>query len=308
MKKTIYLLSLVSSLLLVGCKPNKSEGLGLNVAAPKGAPAIALYNHLGNTDEVEIGDATNIQSYFADQSNKDVVIAPTNVGIAAINNGSNFKLAATVTFGNFFLASTGMDEDEELNEGDKILAFQQNGIAGKLLAAVLDLDDYQMSWLADVSAVKSEILTNASNYDYVLLAEPVYTAVHNQNNAIVEYANIQTLYQEKYQNLSIMQASIFVSNSANNNTLKSFLNGIKEDIEALLADPSVLETATADLDSELVTGKIGGAVQLVKNLIKNNNRLGIGFMKAIDNKSAIDTFIGTLGLPATNEEIYFNFD
>ena len=123
------------------------------------------------------------------------------------------------------------------------------------------------------------------------------------------YANVQNDYKTKTNNLEITQASIFVKADANNATINSFLSMIKNDVTELMADPeTVLPAATSSLEAQVVTGKLGGQVALISKLLKNGNSIGLGYKEAKSNKSAIDAFIGTLGLPASNDSIYFEQD
>lgn len=60
------------------------------------------------SENVEINaDATNVLSYLSADSTKDIVIAPTNALVAKVMKDklTNFKIAANITFGNFYLAS-----------------------------------------------------------------------------------------------------------------------------------------------------------------------------------------------------------
>ena len=79
----------------------------LKIISPSGAPAFSLYN-MFKSENVEINaDANNVLTYLSASSNKDIVIAPTNALTAKIvkDGISNFKIAANITFGNFYLAS-----------------------------------------------------------------------------------------------------------------------------------------------------------------------------------------------------------
>ena len=43
---------------------------------------------------------------------KDVIVLPTNVGVKTIETAqAPYKLAATITFGNFYIASLGNDDN-----------------------------------------------------------------------------------------------------------------------------------------------------------------------------------------------------
>ncbi|MBO4668292.1 MAG: hypothetical protein J5666_09265, partial [Bacilli bacterium] len=251
--------------------------------------------------------ANNVIAYLTSASSKDIVVAPTNAGIQAIvNKGANFKVAAVITFGNFFVVSTGRDQDSEMNSGDKILAFQENGVAGllfKYLYGDLGLD---VTYLADVQAVRTEILTSETNkYDYVFLAQPVVNAILSQKSGYGIYTNSQMDYTRKTNGLSITQAAIFVNNNADQAKVDLFLKMIKKEIEELKEDPSILSLKTQDVSDEAFASKVAGTKTLITKLISNQNQIGIGFEYAYEYKESIDSFINTLGLNETNEEIYW---
>ena len=142
--------------------------------------------------------------------------------------------------------------------------------------------------------------------DYVFLAQPAVAGVMSQKESLKMYANVQNDYKAKTNNLEITQASIFIKNDADHDNAKLFLEDLDNDITRLLADPeNVLATATSSIEAEVVTGKLNGTVALVSKLLKNGNSLGLGFKYAKSNKAAIDAFIGTLGMPASSDSIYF---
>ena len=288
-------------------EPFSTSALPLKVACPSGAPAVSLFAHLGESN-VEINAAETVQGYMSDNANKDLVILPTNYGIKQIvTQNVNFKLAATVTFGNFFLLATGTDTDHTISDGDKVLAFQQNGVAGKLFAYVYDGIDLDVTYKGSAANVKDEVLAPSEpfDYDYVLLAQPVVKAVLGQKSEYSVYANIQEAYREKSGGKEITQASVFVKGTADPSEAKAALDIIKSDVEALLDDPSLVESQTASLENQFVAGKLGGTPQVIKSLLVDGNQLGIGYKDAYTNKDNIDAFIGTLGMGATSEEIYF---
>ena len=314
MKKfSLVLLMVFIMVVLVGCGKTNTvtestpATIELSVATPSGAPAIAFYSHLME-DNLEVNSvAQNVVAYLTSSTTKDVVVAPTNAGIQAIvNKGATFKLAAVITFGNFYIVSCGTDSDNTLNEGDKVLAFQETNVAGKLFQYVYGDKGLDVEYLSDLQAVKTKLLTQESEgYDYVLLAQPVVSAILGQKSNYSVYANVQDDYKAKTGGKSITQASIFVKDGLDKAKVNSFLSMIKNDIESLKNNPSVLIDKTNDVTDEAFAAKISGTKTLIKNLITNNNQIGIGFEYAYEYKASIDAFIATLGMSATNEEIYY---
>ena len=307
--KIISLLLTASTLSLAGCHSFSTNPLGLKVAAPAGSPAIALFAHIGE-DSVEINAAENVQGYMTDAADKDMVILPTNYGINAIvNKKVGFKIAATVTFGNFYLLSTGLDDNSELTAGDKVLAFQQNGVAGKLLNYVYGDRNLDITYLADAKSVKDAILTSQDfDYDYVLLAQPVVKVILEKKSSYSIFADLQSDYKIKTNGKEITQASIFVKNSADVELVQKALETIKSDINHMISNPQDLISQTSSLEQEKVSAKFTTTAETVKYLIENGNQLGVGYKDALSNKANIDSFLNALGMGETNEEIYFHFE
>ena len=310
MKKKL-ILTLLPLIALSACG-KATYKLDVKVASPAGSPAIALFKYLGDLDHLEVNtDANNVIAYFSSKDNtqrKDVILAPTNAGIAAINKGAEYKIAATVTFGNFFLISTGSDKDKVLNEGDKVLAFQENGVAGKLFTYLYGDKDLDVTFANTAADVKNTVLTDKSfDADYVLLAQPVVNAVISAKEGYSVFANLQADYKEKTGGKEITQASIFVRNDTNSKLIDSFLKNVKTDVEELLKNPETFLEAVKEMDDTVITGKVAAKKEAVVNLLKNGNALGLGYKAALENKASIDAFIQTLGLKESNEEIYYGY-
>ena len=100
----------------------------LSVVTPVGAPALAFYNYAKDANFETNSDASNIVPMMK-QGKKDIVVLPTNVGVKAIvNQNVDYKLAATITFGNLFVAETGLDNDHYMDKYDYIVLFQEGSV------------------------------------------------------------------------------------------------------------------------------------------------------------------------------------
>ena len=86
-----------------------------------------------------------------------MIVAPTHGGMGKlINEGANYTIAATITFGNMYIVSMGTDSDNELNAGDRVLYFQKNDLPGKVfdyLYGDLNLSTYDVAGAADTKNV-----------------------------------------------------------------------------------------------------------------------------------------------------------
>ena len=307
--KILSLLSLTA--FLVGC--NKTGGNNLSIVSPTGAPALAFYNYANSSNFETNSVPTNIVAMMA-AGQKDVVVLPTNAGMQTIlkNTASPYKIAATITFGNFYIASLGNDENNVMDAGDTILLFQQNNVPDKLFHYIygndLDAGVHYVSAVSDAAAaLTAGFFSDGENNivpNYVMVAEPVLTNVLSKKENVSVYADIQEKYREKSGNKEIFQASIFVNDGADKNKVNSFLSSLKEDIESAIADPNKLSDGMKKA-GDSAQDLFGVAPAMAENVLRKNNGMGLGFKYAKDNKEAIETFLTLFNINEVPESVYF---
>ena len=281
----------------------------LTIISPTGAPALGFYNLATSQNFETNADPTNIVKIM-NAGQKDVVVLPTNAGVQNIvKNNAPYKIAATITFGNFYVASLNNDSNDEMDPSDVILLFQQNNVPDKLFHYIYgnDLNNgiHYVNAVSDVSkAIKDGFFVDAETGqqmvpNYVLIAEPALSALSN----ITVYADIQKKYREKNNDLDIYQASIFIKNEVSKDQGDALLAKLKQDIEDAISDSNKLLEGMKKVESASTV--FGVAPQMAANVLKKNNGMGLGFKKAIENKTAIDQFLSLFNIGETNEEIYY---
>lgn len=316
MKKLLSILALAT--VLAGCNQSHTEPLDpydrstLSIICPTGAPALAFYRYSSYSNfETNSDPQTGILPQMI-AGQKDVVVLPTNAGMQAIlNKGANYQLAATITFGNFYLLSMGNDSNNQLDAEDKILLFQKGNVPDKIFHYVYgndyDANTYYVSAVSDAAAA-----ANAGSFvdsesgerlvpNYVLLAQPVLQTVLKNNTSYSVYANMQEKYQEKSSGLPLFQASVFIKKGVDNPG--AFLHSLEVDINDALKNGEVISEALADT-TELKT-MYGIQPSVAAGLTKNGNGMGLGFKLAKDNKQGIENFLKLFNIEGVNEEIYF---
>ena len=316
MKKNILPL-IIAGLALTGCRPSRQLVFcttGLSVVTPTGAPALAFYNYAGLTNFETNSNPANITAYMAAES-KDFVVLPTNAGVKSIiDNNLPYQLAATITFGNFYLVSLGNDDDDNgLDAGDTILLFQKNNVPDKIFHYVYGNDlNSGIHYVNAVSDAATAAMTGSfSDPDdgltytpnYVLLAEPVLTNVLSKKQNVSVYADIQAKYKEVSGDKEIYQASVFVRNAVSKEDKDTFLKCLKKDIEAAIADPTKMSEGM-NRDAAAAE-KFGVAPAMAEAVLKKNNGMGLGFKYARENKEAIETFLSLFNLRDIDEKIYY---
>lgn len=348
MKKLLPLIAL--TVLLAGCNPNSSSSVAsgvesnepssveptssessvssaatssvaptfdrtsLSIITPTGAPALAFYNYAESSNfETNSNPQTGIIPLMV-SGQKDVVVLPTNAGVQAIKNkNANYQLAATITFGNFYLVSMGNDTNNQLDAGDKILLFQQGNVPDKVFHYVYgetyDSNVYYVSAVSDAAAAaNSGSFVDATSGErivpnYVMLAEPVLTTVLSKKENVTIYADMQAKYAEKSNNLPLFQASVFIKKTVERSKAEAFLASLKADIESAIATPTLMSAGMNKVAEPQVL--FGVAPQMAENVLKKNNGMGLGFKNAKENKAAVNNFLQLFGIEGLNEEAYF---
>jgi hypothetical protein len=311
--KLKYLL-LSCFLLLASCNGNDSSKL--NIVCPTGAPSVAFYNYAKNNQFTTNGKPENIIAMMTQSSNKDIVVIDTVSGIQAINAGSPYKIASTITFGNFYIASTGNDENTIMDEGDSIILFGQ-GKTPDLLFHYLygDLFDSSIEYVGNVQDA-AKCLASGKNQitghsvDYVFIAQPaLYTVLNNQTALTYGkssvYVNIQEEYVVKSNNLPLMQASVFVKDGSDKSLVNDFLTSLEKDINDALINPNLVIDGMNAISDEEISLVYGINKNAAKYTLENGNTIGLGYKQAYSYKSAIDNYISLFGVGETNEEIYY---
>ena len=306
MKNKLILLSMVA--LLSGCSNNYEHNL--TIIAPTGAPSLAFYNFASDSNFATTNNPASLVADYMAPANKDVVVAPTNVGVQAIvKQNVQYKIAATLTFGNLYVAATGNDDDGVMDKDDYIVVFQKKAVPGlvfksvygeELINAAHDVGD--VSFAAQCLMSGKDVTSETKDaVDYVLIAEPAFTNVLSKKEAVKEYANLQTEYKTKF-GVEIFQASLFVKNGVDASAL---LSTLEKDVDEVIKNGDLFTEKLSGLSEEQAQTLFGVVPKMAANVTKNNNRMGLGYKKAKENKEGIDKFLSLFGIDATSEEIYY---
>lgn len=312
MKKILALLTVLFSLCACASKEEN-----IKIVCPSGAPSLAFYTEINN-ENFFTADASSILPELKGKGNSDIVVIDTINGIKALNAGSNYYLAANITFGNFYIAASGNDDNGVMDDGDYIVVFSQGATPDLLFhylyGTSLDSNLHYVQAVSDAAAclVKGinisdddRSIDEEAYVDYVMIAEPALSGALSQNENASIYTNVQELYKQKTNGLSMIQASVFVNKDFKGS--KEYLNNLENNINMLLDDPTLFNKAIVDngLSDEEVKDIFGLPNGKMASKVLSNNSIGLGYKNAYDNKEAIDSFIKIFGLEETDEAIYF---
>ncbi|HBD05941.1 MAG TPA: hypothetical protein DCY93_00830 [Firmicutes bacterium] len=266
-RKSILPLSLFTLLAASSCYVVK--GLTFNIAAPLGAPSLALLPYGDDLKHVDIVNQTStIKSAFLSDY-YDVLIFDTFTGVRLIQmQGAKFKLARVLTLGNLFIASTGNDEDETIDDSDFIAGFGEGMMPDLIFKNIhpkLSVDTYLGS-----AALASSLLCSGSSegksIDYVVLSEPfIYNVQYNKDCKTYGSVKVVEDLKESFITYSedkglklrgFPQAGLFISEKLENDKDKASL--IKNFFKTIDSEMRSLERsgAKASLEELLNYGSI----------------------------------------------------
>ena len=314
--KTITLLGIACvTFATTGCfqKP-VIEYSSLKVLAPTGAPAVAMsFLAYHSNLETTSNPAQGLIPMFKTNT-YDVIVAPTQGGLTQIvKQQANYKIAATITFGNFYIVATGKDDNNTLDAGDSILIFQENDIPGKVFNYIYKDAGLDVTAVAAVSDTKLVIENGGTlridestvkEFDYIYTAQPVVSAT---NSTI--FINVQDAFKAKSGGKTITQASIFVNNNADKEKVNMLLSDAENYINSVIEDPSVLKSSiefvgsTAEQQDKF--GVPGAMATKVTNL---NNGFSLGYKNALSIKDEIQSFVNLLtnnAIGELSEEVFY---
>ncbi len=311
MKKHILLLGLVAA--LVGCNKTSNASLrktDLKILSPTGAPAISMHNFANGLTTI-LDPKTELIPEFK-KNNYDVIVAPAKGGLTQITkNSAAYKMAGVVTFGNFALVKVNAD-DEELSAGDNVVYFQAADIPGAVfnyLYGDLGLNTYDVADASKTAPVMNTgtitIDSETIKVDYVFSAEPVISNI-NKSSLVVERAS--EAFEEKSEGKRIIQAAVFVKSTLEEEKVNDFLTLLESDITKGVSNyKNIVKAMNLYGDSDEQKNLYGFDSTTIEKCMSAYNGLGLGFIKAKENRTEIEYFVNDIlgsGLTIT-DEAYF---
>ncbi len=185
----------------------------LKILAPGGAPALSQIGAIEAGYDVEITDGPDkLQAELINaDSEYDVIVAPTNLGVKLASAGkSEYKLLDVVTWGNLYLVGPA---DTDLSTAN-IAGFGEQAVTGLVFKAIYPELADKVNWgYASVTEAQAALLSDQA--EVAILAEPVATATiakaKEQGKELTILSDLQELWNGGQ---GYPQAGIFVKASA----------------------------------------------------------------------------------------------
>ena len=300
------ILSILVVGLLVACSAKPLEWESLSILSPKGAPAISLVPLIQeNKDSIEFVDGTDVLSAELIKGEKDMIIAPVNLGAALSKKDSNpYRLYGIVTWGNLYLVS---NSDISFVENEPLALFGEQAVPGLVFNSIKDsLDQVFVSTAFNsVTDVQGQLLSKTFNVG--LMAEPLVTATIAKAKTLETplnlsvYKDIQALWQEKTGFENYPQAAIYIKADISADKLKQ----VEARLELMMAYNIELNNNSSKLETDItedLSATLG--VPASKILVQAWDRMNVNVVKADENKEAIEAFLELFKLNGL-ENLYY---
>ena len=300
------ILSILVIGLLVACSAKPLEWESLSILSPKGAPAISLVPLIQeNKDSIEFVDGTDILSAELIKGEKDMIIAPVNLGAALSKKDSNpYRLYGIVTWGNLYLVS---NSDISFVENEPLALFGEQAVPGLVFNSIKNsLDQVFVSTAFNsVTDVQGQLLSKTFNVG--LMAEPLVTATIAKAKTLETplnlsvYKDIQALWQEKTGFENYPQAAIYIKADISADKLKQ----VEARLELMMAYNIELNNNSSKLETDItedLSATLG--VPASKILVQAWDRMNVNVVTADENKEAIEAFLELFKLNGL-ENLYY---
>ena len=253
MKKAILLLlTVLFTVLMLMTASAETDVSDLKIAAPSGAPALALATLAQeNPDQYTFVAADTIAAEFANAT-ADFIIAPLNAGAKLYKAGkSTYKLGAVVSWGNLFFASQREGFKLEDMNGADITLFGENTINASVVLYALEKNDIKpasVQYLASAANTQQLLLSDAEAI--VVTAEPALTAASMKNDRITGYP-VNELFKAASGFDGYTQAALFIKAdtiAAQPEKVNAYLKMVEESCQKCTTDVDAVAQAAVALE------------------------------------------------------------
>ena len=244
MKKVLFtLLVLLSLFMFVGCAKEKEEYEKISVIMPTGTPALALANYVKEAVDTDSADvslvagADLLKSAFINKD-KDIIVAPVNLGAMMYNTYESYVLYKTYVWGNLYLASkASLNSLSDLNE-KKVVVFGQNSTPDIVFRSILQSYpelNVEIEYVDDVATANTMLASGKA--EYIISAEPSLTKIKAKLGLNV--IDLQEEWKKISGSESYPQAGIFVKkDKLEDKSVKNALNKMLASVRSAISNPS----------------------------------------------------------------------
>lgn len=261
-----WILAIFVLTLGVGCGKTapKAEPITLKVSVPDGIPALTMTKMIKEnksiqeniTIEYTVEKTTDALAAKVLSQEADIAIVPSNLAAQTYNKDLGYKIAATGSWGSFYLISEEDNLDPQALKGKEITTIGKNLTPDIMLRHILKLKDIQPDQDVTINYLNgaTELAPNylGKKAAIVSVPEPMLSVIMGKN----PNTNIILDFNEEWKNAhgskdGYPQSSLIIKEdliAANNELIEKFLSAYEESINWANENPEELGTYATDLE------------------------------------------------------------
>lgn len=230
MKKKFYLLAM--TMFVAGCN-NVPQNMNPKIIVPNGAPLIGISNYgVSHKDDIEVVAGPDLLKAAFASEDKDIIIAPINLGALRYNAKETYGLYRTIVWDNIFILSRSEITSVQDLSNQKITSFGKGSSPDIVLSTILS----HSGVTADIEYLGNAQLANTAfasgQSDIVITSEPFLSTVNMEG---AYKTSLTTFWKEETGFDSYPQSGVFVKISAYEE-LKEVLKEFNEAYDKNLSD------------------------------------------------------------------------
>lgn len=295
LKKIIVLLALLVS--LCACRPSEVATTSANkfsILSINQTPSLTLLCFSNDDYPIEItSDTSTIEAAF-DANEKDIIIAPLNIGVNKCLENNEYKLFSILVHSHYYICS----KDESFLRGDVGVYGKGQVIEGVLNALSEELSKYNFVYYDSLDDMHSDFDNGV--IEASLLSEIDYNDYTNyKDTELYKIEDLNDIYQSEYSYSEFPTFGLFVSNDVLNNYQDDFTNFTR-----------VMRNSISQYKNDKTTfNKVLKSADLSKlgfdnpDLISETyNYCGLDFVYAVDDYDCLSTLLSLMDI-TINEKV-----
>lgn len=240
---------------LSSCEINSKFEKKVSIIMPTGTPALAMANLAETYDNIEADIVAGSDLLVAafNQKDKDIIIAPVNLGAKFYQANGEYQLYKTFVWGNLYVASKQEIAKIEDLDGKEVVVFGKNSTPDIVFQSILK--KYQdinvtITYASDVS--EANTLLASGQAEYVISAEPSLSKLKGKLG--LHIIDLQDVWEELTGSTSYPQAGIFVrKGTANDERISRVLKAMVLSVKSTIAEPEVAASRAVSMHKSFET-------------------------------------------------------
>lgn len=227
MKKRLIIL--FCTVFLIACKTSSN----ITMMVPQGSPAMTILGLNDDVYNIDIVNGPDVLIAAFGSGSHDAIIAPTNLGAKLYGAKDNYRLAASLVWGNYHLVSQSFDEPSFLDLDQKeIIVFGRNQTSDIILQFLINAHHINPVLTYVDSLQNAQAMYILEPHKIVMVAEPSLSTIKTLVQG-TKSIDLQHVYQDITQASSYPQASLFVHKRLSNRDVETLCQDIKTSIEGI---------------------------------------------------------------------------